>query len=149
MRKTLLACCLAPLAVALALPVQLLAAAPANITVQKPWIRYLLPNIPAGGYLTLVNTGDIPATLIGATSPACGTLMLHESVNMGGTAMMMAVTGVPVPAHGQAELVEGGYHLMCMQPKMKPGDEVPVTLSFAGGATMLVRVPVYGPAGAP
>jgi periplasmic copper chaperone A len=125
------------------------AGAPQTISVQKPWLRYLLPSLPAGGYMVLSNSGDLPESLSGASSPACGSLMLHESMNMGGTAMMMQVETVPIPAHGQAELVEGGYHLMCMQPKMKLGETVPITLTFADGTSLTVQAPVYGASGAP
>lgn len=120
-----------------------------DITVQTPWIRYLLPSVPAGGYLTLHNNSDTPASLTAVSSPACGALMLHQSMNMGGTAMMVPVTSIPIPAHGQAELVEGGYHMMCMKPDMKVGGMVDITLTFADGSTLLVKTPVYGPAGAP
>jgi len=131
------------------LPMQAFAGSATDVTVQQQWVRYLLPNIPAGGYLVLVNNSNMPATLTGASSPACASLMLHESMNMGGTAMMMPVASVPVPAHGQAELVEGGYHLMCMGPKMKPGDKIAITLDFGDGTSVVVSAPVYGAMGAP
>jgi periplasmic copper chaperone A len=130
-------------------PMQAFAGSAEDIQVQKPWIRYLLPSVPAGGYMVLLNNSDTPATLAGAHSPACSSLMLHESMNMGGAAMMMMVQSIPVPAHGQAELVEGGYHLMCMDPKMKVGDHVPLTLTFGDGSSRILDVPVYGAAGAP
>ncbi len=120
-----------------------------DVSVQQAWMRYLLPSIPAGGYMVLVNNSNYPATLTGASSPACASLMLHQSMNMGGTAMMMPVASVPVPAHGQAELVEGGYHLMCMQPKMKAGERIAVTLAFGDGSAQAVSLPVYGATGAP
>jgi len=130
-------------------PLPALAGQAGDITVQQPWMRYLLPSLPAGGYLTLVNNSDYPAVLTGASAAACAALMLHQSMNMGGTAMMMPVASVPVPAHGQAELVEGGYHLMCMAPKMKIGETVAVTLDFADGSTLVANLPVYGATGAP
>ena len=138
------------LAIWLALaPVAAFAGQAGDITVQQAWMRYLLPGIPAGGYMVLVNNSDYPATLTGASAAACSALMLHQSMNMGGTAMMMPVASVPVPAHGQAELVEGGYHLMCMAPMMKPGETIAVTLAFGDGSTLAVHMPVYGAAGAP
>ncbi len=131
------------------LPLRALAGQAQDVSVQQPRVRYLLPQIPAGGYLTLVNNTDVPVTLTGARAGQCASLMLHQSMNMGGTAMMMPVASVPVPAHGQAELVEGGYHLMCMAPKMKIGDRIAITLAFGDGSTLVVMAPVYGPAGAP
>jgi copper(I)-binding protein len=130
-------------------PAQALAGSAEDIQVQNPWIRYLLPSVPAGGYMVLLNKSDTQATLTAASSPACSSLMLHQSMNMGGTAMMMAVASVPIPAHGQAELVEGGYHLMCTDPKMKAGDHVPLTLTFGDGSSRIMSVPVYGATGAP
>ncbi len=121
--------------------------APASVHAQKAWFRYLLPSVPAGGYMTLTNSGDTTTKLVKASSPACGTLMLHKSENNGGTSMMVMVKSITIPAHGQVSFAEGGYHLMCMQPNMKVGDKVGVTLTFDDGAALLLMVPVYGPGG--
>jgi copper(I)-binding protein len=131
------------------LPVRALASSAEDVSVQQPWIRYLLPSVPAGGYMVLVNRTDRPAALSGASSPDCSSLMLHQSMNMGGTSMMMPVASVPVPAHGQAELVEGGYHLMCMNPKMKVGSMAAITLTFGDGSSRIIAAPIYGATGAP
>ena len=131
----------------LALPVLLGAAAPAGVTAEHPWMRYLLPNIPAGGYLTLRNDAGTPAVLTGASSPACGALMLHKSEDVSGMAMMAMVPSITIPAHGAVSFAGGGYHLMCMKPKMKLGERVPVTLNFQDGATLALTMKVYGPAG--
>lgn len=120
---------------------------PANIHAANGWFRYLLPNIPAGGYMTLSNSGDSTTRLIGASSPACGTLMLHKTVNDGGTSVMEMVKSITIPAHGQVSFAEGGYHLMCMKPKMKVGDKIGITLKFADGGDLLLLLPVYGPSG--
>ncbi len=138
------------LAVCLVLaPAQAFAGAAETIKVQQPWFRYLLPSVPAGGYMVLVNKSDTPTALTKASSPDCSSLMLHKSMNMGGTAMMVPVDSVPVPAHGQAGLVEGGYHLMCMNPKMKLGQPAVITLTFKDGSSLILSVPVYGATNAP
>jgi len=125
--------------------------APANapVGVDKPWMRYLLPNIPAAAYMQLYNKGAAPEVLTSAASPACGMVMLHESQDDSGMAMMMDVPDLTIPAGGSVALAPGGYHLMCMNPVMKTGTLVTVTLRFQGGATLPVTMPVYGPAGAP
>jgi copper(I)-binding protein len=131
----------------LAWAVPCVAAAAPPVTVGKPWMRYLLPNIPAAGYMTLLNTGAADVVLTGASSPACGMLMLHKSDDSSGMAMMMDVPALKVPAHGQVALAPGGYHLMCMAPRMKPGDSVTVVLTFQDGSTMVTAMPVYGAQG--
>jgi hypothetical protein len=135
------------LAVLLLLPS--LAFAQQSVTIQKPWMRYLLPNIPAAGYMTLQNTGAAPITITGASSPACGMLMLHKSQDDSGMAMMMDMQTITIPANGSVTFAPGGYHLMCMQPKMKIGDQLPVTLSFQNGSTLSATLPVYGAQNAP
>jgi periplasmic copper chaperone A len=130
----------AALLLAVLAPESALAASP--ITVSAPWFRYLLPEIPAGGYMTLHNASDQPAVLIAAASPACGMLMLHKTEGSGGMETMVAVPSVTVPANGSFRFAPDGYHLMCMQPKMKPGDSVPVTLSFADSTKLTVSFPV-------
>jgi copper(I)-binding protein len=130
------------------LPLTALAGTP-NVTVKNPWIRYLLPNIPAGGYMVLQNSGDGDAVLTSASSPDCGSLMLHKSQDNSGMATMMGVQSVTVPAKGKVSFTQGGYHLMCMQPKMQVGQRVPVTLNFQGGFSVLLTMPVYGASGSP
>lgn len=125
------------------------ASVPPGISVEAPWMRYLLPSLPASGYLTLNNAGDTPAVLTGAASPACYMLMLHKSEETSGTSMMVAVPSITIPAHGSISLAPGGYHLMCMQPRMKAGGSVHVTLSFEDGLSLAVTVPVYGAGGPP
>jgi len=129
-----------PALLALVVPVFSFAASP--VTVTQPWFRYLLAEVPAGGYMTLHNASDQPAVLTAAASPACGMLMLHETESSGGMEAMKEVPSVTVPANGSFRFSPDGYHLMCMQPKMKPGDTVPVTLTFADGARMTVPFPV-------
>lgn len=128
------------LGLSLLAPAAAFAASP--VTVSAPWFRYLLPQIPAGGYMTLHNASDQPAILTKAASPACATLMLHRTESSGGMEAMAGVSSITVPANGSFRFAPGGYHLMCMQPRMKPGDTVPVTLIFADDATITVSFPV-------
>jgi copper(I)-binding protein len=126
-----------------------MAAAPSPITARDAWFRYLLPEIPAGGFVTLHNAGASPAVLTGVRSAACGMAMLHRSVNRSGVDRMSMVPSVTVPAHGDFRFAPGGYHIMCMQPHMKPGDAAAVTLLFAGLPPMVVKFAVYGADGKP
>jgi copper(I)-binding protein len=119
------------------------AAAP-PVTAVKPWVRYLLPSIPAAGYMTLQNNGGTDAVLTAAASPACAMLMLHKSQDNSGMAMMMDVTTITIPAHGAVSLAPGGYHLMCMTPSMKLGQTVTMVLTFQDGTKLTIPATVYG-----
>jgi copper(I)-binding protein len=115
----------------------LLAATPAvaaPVTVSGAWFRSLPAGLPAGGYATVHNGGAKDIAITGAASPACGSLMLHQSSNKGGMSSMDMVDKVPLPAGGDAKFAEGGYHLMCTQPNMKIGGTVPVTLALSDGS---------------
>jgi hypothetical protein len=109
----------------------------AGLTITGGWFRTLPEGLPSAGYFSLHNGAASPAVLTGASSPACGMLMLHESSEEGGMSRMRDVQRVTVPAGGTVSFAPGGYHLMCMHPSaaMTPGKTVPVTLLFAGGAT--------------
>ena len=143
------ACC-ALAAALLALPlVSASASAADGITIEKPWMRLIIKARPAAGYFTLKNNTDTPVTLTGASSIACGMLMLHESKEVNGVDKMLPVKSLAVPAHGTLTFSPGRYHLMCMSPQstMAIGHTVQVTLKFADGKTMTADFPVKGPSG--
>lgn len=119
------------------------------LKVENAWIRFIIAARPAAGYFTLTNDTDDPVVLTGASSPGCGTLMLHQTVNKGGTDQMAMVDSVSVPAHGSIDFSPGGFHLMCMHPaaETRPGKDVPVTLSFADGKKLETEFPVRGAMG--
>jgi len=125
------------------------AAATTAVTLSHPWMRFLTPRIPAAGYFTLHNNGGQPVVLTGAASPDCNQLMLHRSVEGSGTARMVMVPAVTVPAHGSVTFQPGGYHLMCMLPSaaIAPGKSVPVSLRFRDGSALSASFPVYGAKG--
>ncbi|MBA2079099.1 MAG: hypothetical protein BGP10_10750 [Rhodanobacter sp. 68-29] len=116
------------------------AAAPAQVSASHAWIRVLPGSLPAGAYVVLRNDGDRPVSLTGASSPAYGEAMLHESSNAGGMSRMAMIHALTIPAHGTQTLQPGGYHLMLMDAKhpVQPGDTVKVVLEFADGSTLPV-----------
>jgi copper(I)-binding protein len=124
-------------------------AATAPITAHNAWFRYLLPQIPAGGFVTLDNASAQPIVLTGVQTDACGMAMLHKSVTSSGVERMEMVGNVTIPAHGSFKFSPGAYHIMCMQPKMKPGQTVTVSLSFQNIRSLDVPFTVYGADGKP
>jgi periplasmic copper chaperone A len=147
------------------------AAAPgAQLSVSGQWIRALTANLPAGGYFTLANNSNRPERLVGAASPGCGSLSLHQSIHkhamnamtandpanprggmasMGGMSSMQPVSGIVVPPHGSIRFAPGGYHLMCEQPTdaVRAGQSIAVTLRFEDGNTVTASFPVKGARG--
>jgi len=124
------------------------AVAAGGISLEHPWLRFIIKDRPAGGYFTLHNQTDGSIELTGASSSGCGMIMLHQSKETNGVEQMLPVKSVTVPAHGTLAFAPGGYHLMCMhpQPAVKLGGSVPVTLTFADGRTVTADFPVKGPA---
>jgi periplasmic copper chaperone A len=126
-----------------------LPAAAAGVTIVKPWMRLIIKERPAAGYFTLRNDTDAAVTLTGASSSACGMVMLHQTKEENGVAKMLPVKKVVVAAHRSVRFAPGGYHLMCMKPQaaMVADRSVPVTLKFVDGKTLTAQFPVKGPGG--
>jgi copper(I)-binding protein len=145
-RRLALGACLALGLSATALGAQ---AAPAGVKLSDPWIRYIIPDRPAAGYFTLTNDSAADHVLTGATSPACGEVMLHQTVHENGVEKMQMVMSVDLPPHGSVKFEPGGYHLMCMSPSsdIKVGAKVSVTLLFKDEGDLTADFPVYGATG--
>ncbi len=71
-------------------------------------------------------------------SPACGMLMMHKSSKSG----MEHVMALDVAPGETLAFAPGGYHLMCMDSKLKPGTFVPVTFTFSQGAKLAANFAV-------
>jgi len=123
------------------------AAQAAPFDVSDAWFRSLPGKLPAGGYFTAQNNSGRDVAITGASSDACGMLMMHQSQNKGGMTGMDMVESVKVPAGGIVKFAPGGYHLMCEQPRMKIGAKVPVLLHLSDGGTVAVGFAVKGATG--
>ena len=125
------------------------AQAAGSLRIEQPWMRFIIKARPAAGYFTLKNDTDSAVELTGASSSACGMVMLHQTKQVNGVDRMLMVKSVKVPAHGTLAFAPGGYHLMCMEPQssMQRGANVPVTLKFSDGKTLTAAFPVKGPGG--
>jgi copper(I)-binding protein len=122
----------------------------AAMQIRDAWVRWLPGNLPAGGYVTLVNTSDRPISLVTASSPDYALVSLHRSRTTAGVSQMLPVDKITVGAHSSLEFGAQGYHLMLERPTrtLQPGDHVSVTLQFADSpavtATLEVRKPDAG-----
>lgn len=115
----------------------------ADITVTQGWFRALPPSVPSGGYFTLHNGSAKKITLNDVKSPACGMLMMHKTSKGG----MEHVAALDVAPGETLAFAPGGYHLMCMDSKLKPGTSVPVTFAFSQGAKLAANFAVRNAVG--
>ena len=120
------------------------AAATNDLSLSNAYVQVTIPSRPAAGYFTLKNNGDKERVLVGASSPGCGSVMLHKSESVGGVETMREVDSITVPAHGSIDFAPGGFHLMCMSPTdaLKPGTTTQMTLSFKDGDALTSDFPV-------
>jgi copper(I)-binding protein len=140
MKRLLLSLLLALAALAQAQP-----AAP--LKVEAPWLR---PSVQGqattGAYMTL--TASEPLTLLGASTPAAGSVELHQMRMEGDVMRMRPVETLALAPGHPVRLAPGGYHFMLMQPKtpFRTGTRIPLTLRFRDGKgavrTIDVSVPV-------
>ena len=153
--------CLEPASI----PAASAASGPNDLVISGAWVRTLTGALPAAGYFTLSNDSSRTENLIGADSPACRTLTLHQTIRahsmsrmsamdpqdshaaMPGMTMMQPISSVPVPAHAAIHFSPGGLHLMCEQPggAATPGQRIAVTLHFEDGRTATANFAVKGP----
>ncbi len=122
------------------------AAAPV-ISVEAAWGMPSMTMPTAGGlFMMIKNTGTAPDKLLSGTSPACGSIEVHEMVKKADGTMGMNLVDKPVEiaANGQVELKSGGLHIMCINKndKFVPGTKIDLTLKFekAGDKTISLDV---------
>jgi hypothetical protein len=118
------------------------AAAP---TVTAAWVRPPQGmDRPAAGYLVITGGSQADA-LLGATSPAAGTVELHEtSMDSSGMTGMHPISRLEIPAGATVTLQPGGYHLMLMEPtgEITVGSTVQLELTFEKAGKITVQAEV-------
>ena len=130
------------------------AAAHAPLTVEQPWAKAG----PAGGmtgvFGTLVNEGDAPVVLTGASAEGvAGAVELHETVldpETGSTVMQRMQDPVGIAPGESYALEPGADHLMLLDLRcgLRAGDDLELVLRFEDGAEQTVTAAVRDYAGA-
>ena len=123
-----------------------------GVTVTHPWARATPGGATIGSaYLEVKAERGKGDRLIGARSPAAGTVELHNHVMEGGIAKMRRVEAIAVPGGKSVVLRPSGYHLMLTDLKapLKAGDLVKITLVFekAGAIDLEATVEPIGATG--
>ncbi len=120
------------------------ARAAVTLSVSRAYFRLILPSLPAAGYMTLTNRGVQPVIVTGISTSGCGMAMLHKSVMKNGMDSMVAVPAVSVPPRGTLQFAPGGYHVMCVHPRLVVGHDVLATINLQGGGRVTARFAVIG-----
>jgi hypothetical protein len=116
-----------------------------EVTVEDAWIRAAPPNAMAmAGYMNISNQTDSDVAVVGVTSDAFASAMIHETVIEDGIAKMHHHKRLVIPRGQSVSLEPNGYHLMLMRPKkeLEPGDQAELTLELDTGTKISVAMPV-------
>jgi copper(I)-binding protein len=122
-------------------------AAFAQVTVSDPWIRATVPAQKTAGAFMQLRSAKA-TRLVAVQTPVAGRAEVHQMAMDGQTMRMQKVDGIDLPAGQTVELSSGGYHVMLfdLKQQLKEGEQVPLTLTFAGAdkkrENVTVQVPV-------
>lgn len=98
------------------------------------------PDAPMrAGYLTLINHGPGPRTLVGARSAAFGSVEIHRTETVDGVARMREEREIVIAPGATLVFEPFGRHLMLMQPHPSAPGAVAVELCFADGQCVTAR----------
>jgi copper(I)-binding protein len=107
------------------------AAAQAQVEARAAWVRATMQGqTTAGAYMQLTSRERV--SLVGAESPAAGSVEIHEMKMEGKVMRMRALSRLELPQGKAVEMKPGGYHLMLLSlPRpLKKGQVVPIRLKI-------------------
>ncbi|MCX7356214.1 MAG: copper chaperone PCu(A)C [Alphaproteobacteria bacterium] len=135
-------------AVFLALACTATQAADANITLQDAHAQIVFGAKVGAAYLRVTNGSTEPDRLVAVSTPMASKAELHSVIDDNGVMKMRLVEGIALKPGETVELKPGGLHVMLMdiQPGLKPGDTIPLTLTFEKAGVKSVSASVDKPA---
>lgn len=107
--------------------------------VRDAWIRMPPMRMPMlAGFARIDNACEKPVVVVGVSSPAFGSVELHETTIVDGISRMRAVPALQIDARGARQMESGGLHLMLKQPQTMPqiGEKLRVDFNLADGRTV-------------
>ncbi|WP_163557925.1 copper chaperone PCu(A)C [Halomonas sp. NO4] len=115
-----------------------------DVRIAHPFATPAPPSVPHGAaYLDISVTGDTPAVLVGASTPASESVEIHDMTMDDGVMRMRRVERLEVaPGMTQRMRPGGGHHLMLLNlvAPLNEGDRFPLTLEFAERGEVQVEV---------
>jgi copper(I)-binding protein len=117
-----------------------------GLYVMEPWARESpMLDLAGAAYMVVHNNTDADDALVGVSSPAAEFVELHlSSMDDEGMMSMNQVAEIPIPAHGDAVLKAGSYHVMLINlvEPLAEGSEVELSLEFMTAEPQMVMAPV-------
>lgn len=117
-----------------------------SLKIDHPAARATMGSQSNGGaYLQIENTGSADDALLSASSPAAGSVEIHNMTMEGDVMKMRSIDKLEIKAGSKVEMKPGnGYHLMLLGLKkpLKNGDKFPLTLTFKKAGKVKVSVNV-------
>jgi copper(I)-binding protein len=108
--------------------------------VRDGWVRLVPGGMPMhAGFGRIENSCAAPATIVSASSPSYGSVMLHESRIVNGVSQMRMLQELRIKPDDAAVFKPGGLHLMLMDPTstLKPGSHVAIDFALKDGRHVL------------
>jgi len=112
-----------------------------EITLSDIWINEAPPGVSIlAAYGTIINHIDKPIILTNINSELFEKIELHESVIYDGVATMKQHDTITIPANGQLEFTQGGYHMMLFSPvkRLVAGEQINMTVDFDNSISISV-----------
>lgn len=119
-----------------------------DIEVEQAYANATFPHAPTGAiYLTLMNAGNTPVTLTGASVPetVAADAQIHITEMNGDMMKMREITeGILLTPGEEVKFNPGGRHIMLMglEKGLVAGDSLPLSLSFSDHKRVEVVVTV-------
>ena len=117
-----------------------------GLHVMDPWARESpMLELAGAAYMVIHNNTDADDALVGASSPAAEFVELHlSSMDDEGMMSMNQVAEIAVPAHADAVLKPGSYHVMLINlvEPLEEGASVELSLEFTTAEPQTVTAPV-------
>ncbi|UYY59924.1 copper chaperone PCu(A)C [Sphingomonas sp. S2-65] len=119
---------------------------PAEPVLEKAWAR--LPAVagrPGAAYFTLTG-GRQADKVVQISSSAAGRAELHETVKQDGVNAMRPLGELALGVNESVVFAPGGKHVMLfdLAPTVKPGDRIPLVVTFASGKRVEAPAQVVG-----
>ncbi len=117
-----------------------------SISVESPWAPELPPILANQVvFMTIVNEGERPDRLVGATSEVSSRVEIHDHIkDEAGMLSMRQVESIELLPGKPVRLEPGGLHLMLMglARPIEKDTQFKARLEFASGASLEIDVPV-------